>query len=74
MTMTGEIPLELQSLVATAVARGRFANEQEWVADMLLLVIHRPRADGIVVILVTHGYRDLRTVVEQIFGPSGSDD
>jgi toxin ParE1/3/4 len=39
-----------------------------------LLVIYRPREDGIVVILVTHGHRDLRTVVEQIFGPGRLDD
>ena len=39
-----------------------------------LLVIYRPREDGIVVMLVTHGHRDLRTVVEQIFGPGGLDD
>lgn len=39
-----------------------------------LLVIYRPREDGMVVILVTHGHRDLRTVVEQIFGPGGLDD
>ena len=38
-----------------------------------LIVIYRPREDGIVVILVTHGHRDLRTVVEQIFGPGGLD-
>jgi len=39
-----------------------------------LVVIYRPREDGIVVILVTHGHRDLRTVVEQIFGQGGLDD
>jgi toxin ParE1/3/4 len=39
-----------------------------------LLVIYRPREDGIVIILVTHGHRDLRSVVEQIFGPGGLDD
>jgi Arc/MetJ-type ribon-helix-helix transcriptional regulator len=35
MTMTVEIPDELQSRVAAAVARGRFANEQELVAGIL---------------------------------------
>ena len=39
-----------------------------------LVVIYRPHEDGIVVILVTHGHRDLRTVLEQIFGPGGLDD
>jgi toxin ParE1/3/4 len=39
-----------------------------------LLVIYRPLEDGIVVILVTHGHRDIRTVVEQIFGSGGADD
>jgi toxin ParE1/3/4 len=39
-----------------------------------LVVIYRPLADGIVVILVTHGHRDLRTVVEQLFGQGGSGD
>ena len=29
MTMTVEIPFELQPLVAAAVSHGRFANEQE---------------------------------------------
>jgi toxin ParE1/3/4 len=38
------------------------------------VVIYRPREDGIVVILVTHGHRDLRTVVEQIFGQGSFDD
>jgi hypothetical protein len=27
-----------------------------------------------VIILVTHGHRDLKTVVEQIFGPGSLDD
>ncbi|MCL4204334.1 MAG: hypothetical protein KJ000_17765 [Pirellulaceae bacterium] len=35
MPMTVEIPFELQPLVAAAVARGRFANEQDLVADIL---------------------------------------
>jgi Arc/MetJ-type ribon-helix-helix transcriptional regulator len=39
MTMTVEIPDELQSLVAAAVARGRFANEQELVADILRVAV-----------------------------------
>ncbi len=39
-----------------------------------LVVIYRPREDGIVVILVTHGHCDLRTIVEQIFGQGGLDD
>jgi toxin ParE1/3/4 len=38
-----------------------------------LVVIYRPLEDGIVVILVTHGHRDIRTVVEQIFGSGGLD-
>jgi hypothetical protein len=38
------------------------------------VVIYRPHEDGIVVILVTHGHRDLRTVLEQIFGAGGLDD
>jgi toxin ParE1/3/4 len=38
-----------------------------------LLVIYRPQEDGIVIILVTHGHRDLRTVVQQIFGPGSLD-
>jgi hypothetical protein len=37
------------------------------------LVIYRPQEDGIAIILVTHGHRDLRTVVEQIFGPGSLD-
>jgi len=39
-----------------------------------LVVVYRPHEDGIVVILVTHGHRDLRTVVEQIFGQGSFDD
>ena len=39
MTMTVEIPDELQSRVAAAVARGRFANEQELVADILRVAV-----------------------------------
>jgi Arc/MetJ-type ribon-helix-helix transcriptional regulator len=39
MTMTVEIPDELQSLVAAAVARGRFADEQELVADILRVAV-----------------------------------
>ena len=38
-----------------------------------LLVIYRPREDGIVIILVTHGPRDLQTVIRQIFGPGRLD-
>ena len=39
MTMTVEIPFELQPLVAAAVARGRFANEQDLVADILRVTV-----------------------------------
>ncbi len=39
MTMTVEIQDELQSLVAAAVARGRFADEQELVADILRFAV-----------------------------------
>jgi hypothetical protein len=39
MTMTVEIPDELQSLVAAAVARGRFADEQQLVADILRVAV-----------------------------------
>ena len=39
MTVTVEIPDELQSLVAAAVARGRFADEQELVADILRVAV-----------------------------------
>lgn len=39
MTMTVEIPDELQSRVAAAVARGRFANEQELVAGILRVAV-----------------------------------
>ena len=39
MTMTVEIPDELQSLVAAAVARGRFADEQELVANILRVAV-----------------------------------
>lgn len=39
-----------------------------------LVVIYRPHEDGIVVILVAHGHRDLRTVLGQIFGAGGLDD
>ncbi len=39
MTMTVEIPDELQSLVVAAVARGRFADEQELVADILRVAV-----------------------------------
>ena len=39
MTMTVEIPFELQPLVAAAVARGRFANEQDLVADILRVAV-----------------------------------
>lgn len=39
MTMTVEIPEELQSLLAAAVASGRFADEQELVADILRVAV-----------------------------------
>jgi Arc/MetJ-type ribon-helix-helix transcriptional regulator len=39
MTMTVEIPDELQSLVAAVVASGRFANEQELVAEILRVAV-----------------------------------
>ena len=39
MTMTVEIPDELQSLVTAAVARGRFVDEQELVADILRVAV-----------------------------------
>ena len=39
MTVTVEIPLDLQPLVAAAVAHGRFANEQELVSDILRVAV-----------------------------------
>jgi len=33
-----------------------------------LLVIYRPIEDGIAVILVAHGHKDVRTILEEIFG------
>ena len=39
MTVTVEIPSELQPLVAAAVAHGRFANEQELVSDILRVAV-----------------------------------
>ena len=39
MNVTVEIPSELQSLVAAAVAHGRFANEQELVSDILRVAV-----------------------------------
>ena len=39
MTVTVEIPVELQPLVAAAVAHGRFANEQELVSDILRVAV-----------------------------------
>jgi hypothetical protein len=39
MTVTVEIPLDLQPLVAAAVARGRFANEQQLVSDILRVAV-----------------------------------
>jgi toxin ParE1/3/4 len=39
-----------------------------------LVVIYRPWEHGIVVIPVTHGHRDLRSAIEQIFGRGGLDD
>ena len=39
MTMSVEIPSELQPIVAAAVARGRFSSEQELVADILQVAL-----------------------------------
>ena len=39
MTVTVEVPCELQPLVAAAVAHGRFANEQELVSDILRVAV-----------------------------------
>ena len=39
MTVTVEVPSELQPLVAAAVAHGRFANEQELVSDILRVAV-----------------------------------
>jgi hypothetical protein len=39
MTVTVEIPSELQPLLAAAVAHGRFANEQELVSDILRIAV-----------------------------------
>jgi len=39
MTVTVEIPFELQPLVAAALAHGRFANEQELVSDILRVAV-----------------------------------
>ena len=39
MTVTVEIPFDLQPLVAAAVAQGRFANEQELVSGILRVAV-----------------------------------
>lgn len=39
MTVTVEIPFEMQPLIAAAVAHGRFANEQELVSDILRVAV-----------------------------------
>jgi len=39
MTVSVEIPFELQPLVSAAVAHGRFANEQELVSDILRVAV-----------------------------------
>ena len=39
MTMNVEIPIEVQPLVAAAVAEGRFANEQEVVSEILRIAL-----------------------------------
>jgi len=39
MTVTVEIPFDMQPLVAAAVANGRFANEQELVPDILRVAV-----------------------------------
>ena len=49
MPMTVEIPFELQPLVAAAVARGRFANEQDLVADILRAAVPVLDDQGILV-------------------------
>ncbi len=38
------------------------------------LAIYRPIKDWIAVVLVTHGHRDLQTIVRQVFGTVDSDD
>ena len=39
MSSRVEIPVEVQSLVATAIARGRFADEQELVSEILKVAV-----------------------------------
>jgi hypothetical protein len=39
MNSTVEIPAEVQSLVATVIARGRFSNEQELVSEILKVAV-----------------------------------
>jgi Arc/MetJ-type ribon-helix-helix transcriptional regulator len=39
MTVTVEIPFEMQPLIAAAVAHGPFANEQELVSDILRVAV-----------------------------------
>ena len=39
MNTTVEIPEEVRSLVATAILRGRFANEQELVSEILKVAV-----------------------------------
>ena len=39
MNSSVEIPAEVQSLVATVIARGRFANEQELVSEILKVAV-----------------------------------
>jgi hypothetical protein len=39
MTMNVEIPIEVQPLVAAAVAEGRFANEQELLSEILRVTV-----------------------------------
>jgi hypothetical protein len=44
MSSSVEIPVEVRSLVATVIARGRFANEQELVSEILKVAV--PALEG----------------------------
>ncbi len=54
MTMTVEIPPDLQPLVEDAIAKGAYANEQELVAEILRIAA--PALEG---------YRQLKADVRQ---------
>ena len=66
MSVSVEIPADVQPLVAAAVAEGRYANEQELVSEILRLAVPALKGHE----QMRRDHQDLRTIVEKIFGGS----